>query len=217
MARATSAASQGANSPRLTPLTMSARTACSYLSRFSMMARRNSSGQHVDFEVRGRALEFFQRVMQMGADDRAQLFGDREGRGTRRLRRRQHAVDGAVLAEEQQFVLAGEIVIQIARRQVGFLRDVAHAGGGDAAAAEYPRRRAQDVQPPRLAFAPHALRGGLVRTGIQNLNHGSNLIPGGRRTQPGPASAGKPQIPQFVHLDWCHYTVPAHLLRLPGE
>jgi hypothetical protein len=36
--------------------------------------------------------------------------------------------------------------------------------GGDAAAAEYLRRRAQDVEPPRLVLAPHARRSDFVRT-----------------------------------------------------
>ena len=56
----------------------------------------------------------------------------------------EHAIERAVLAVEQQIVLAVEVVIQVRGRQVRRLGDVAHAGVGEAALAEQLRRGAED-------------------------------------------------------------------------
>ena len=45
-------------------------------------------------------------------------------------------VQRAVLAIEEDFVLALEVVIQVCRREIGGCRDVAHARVGEAALAE---------------------------------------------------------------------------------
>src|SRR5262249_34100481 len=83
-------------------------------------------------------------------------------------------LERALLAIEKDLVLAGEVVVQVPRGEVGFVGDLAHAGRGHPEAAEDARRRAQDGNAPRFALALHALRRGLVRTAIQNLNHCSN-------------------------------------------
>ena len=54
----------------------------------------------------------------------------------RRGERGEQTVERAVLAEKQDLVLAAEVVVQVAGREVGGDRDVAHAGGGEAAVAE---------------------------------------------------------------------------------
>ena len=59
--------------------------------------------------------------------------------------RLEHAVQRPVLAEEEQLLLAAEVVVQVSGRQVGGDRDVAHAGGGEATVAEHPRRGAHDL------------------------------------------------------------------------
>ena len=90
------------------------------------------------------------------------------GSGRRSLRAAASALEqpigGAVLAEEEQLVLAAEVVIQVAGRQVGGDGDVAHAGGGEAARAEDPRRGAHDLHAPGV---------GPFRTTVRKLNHGS--------------------------------------------
>ena len=60
------------------------------------------------------------------------------------------AIDRAILAEEQQFVLAAEVVVKVAWRQIGGDRDVTHAGGGKTADAEDPRGGAHDRDPASL-------------------------------------------------------------------
>jgi hypothetical protein len=54
-------------------------------------------------------------------------------------------VGGAVLTEEQQFVLAAEVVIEIAGRQIGGDADVAHPGRREPAFAKDAGRGAHDL------------------------------------------------------------------------
>src|SRR3979490_2209099 len=100
------------------------------------------------------------------------------GRGARLLHRGEEPLERALLAEEQDLVLAAEVVIQVAGREIGFLGDLAHSRCRETPAAEYARGGAQDREAPRLVLALHALRqGGFVRTEIQYLNHCSNSKP----------------------------------------
>src|SRR6266852_9913830 len=116
--------------------------------------------------------------MNVRAHHRAQAPGAGAGRGARLLHRGQKALERALLAKEQDLVLAAEVVVQVAGRKIGFLGDLAHAGRRETQAAEYARGRAQDLQAPRVVLALDALRqGALVRTPIQNLNHCSNSKP----------------------------------------
>ena len=50
--------------------------------------------------------------------------------------RSEQIVERAVLAEEQQLVLATEVVVEVARRKVGGVGDVPHTGDGEAARAK---------------------------------------------------------------------------------
>ena len=74
----------------------------------------------------------------------AQAFGGRRRRAARRGHGLEHAIERAILAIEQQIVLAVEVVIQVRGRQIRGVRDVAHAGVGEAALAKQPRRGAQN-------------------------------------------------------------------------
>ncbi len=124
----------------------------------------------------------------------APFLGDRQ--------RREQAVQRPVLAEEEQLLLAAEVVIQVPRREVGGDGDVAHAGGGEAAGAEHAGGGAHDFDTAGL---------GAFRTTVRRLNHGSILAePGrarltgsirraahsprvaGQRLQPGPVGVRKP-------------------------
>jgi hypothetical protein len=80
----------------------------------------------------------------------AKASGQRRPIAPGRGEREQQPIRGAVLAEEQQFVLAAEVVIQVAGRQVGRNPDVAHAGRREAALAKHARRRAHDIHLPRF-------------------------------------------------------------------
>src|SRR5712691_2178568 len=142
--------------------------------------------------------------MNVRAHHRAQAPGAGAGRGARLLHRGQKALERALLAKEQDLVLAAEVVVQVAGRKIGFLGDLAHAGRRETQAAEYARGRAQDLQAPRVVLALDALRqGALVRTAIQNLNHCSNSKPLRSRRQLPPKLealdlAGR-RLGQFVH------------------
>ena len=78
--------------------------------------------------------------------------------------RREHAIERAVLAEVEDLVLAAEVVVEVAGRQVGGVGDLAHAGGGEAAGAEHARGGAQDLDPAVV---------GADRTAVRKLNHRS--------------------------------------------
>ena len=101
-------------------------------------------GERVDLEVRGGAFDLVDQAEDVRDGHGADPRGQRAPRFPRRGQRVEQPIRGAVLAEEQELVLAGEIVIQVAEREVGGGGDVAHAGGGEAAGAEDARRRAHD-------------------------------------------------------------------------
>ena len=77
----------------------------------------------------------------------------------RRCDGREHAIERAVLAVEQQVVLAVEVVVEVRGRQVRGVRDVAHAGVGEAALAKQAGRGAQDRVPLAVAAAGARRRG----------------------------------------------------------
>jgi hypothetical protein len=109
--------------------------------------------QHVEFKVRRRALHLVDEAEHVGGGKLPQTIDERTVAAARQLQRRQQTVERPVLAEVEQFVFALEVVIEIARRQIGGDRDLAHAGGGKTAVAEDPRRRPQDRDPPRIGAA----------------------------------------------------------------
>jgi hypothetical protein len=75
----------------------------------------------------------------------AQAAGQRSATLARGGERVEEAIDRSVLTEEEQFVLAAEVVIEVGRREVGGGRDVAHAGRGEATGAEDPRGGTHDL------------------------------------------------------------------------
>ena len=101
-----------------------------------------------DLEVRGRAFDLVDQAEDVGDRQRAQPRRQRRAVAARGHQRLEQPLDRAILAEEQQFVLAAEVVIQVAGRQVGGDCDVAHPGGGEAAGAEDAGRGADDRDPP---------------------------------------------------------------------
>src|SRR6185503_5640530 len=78
--------------------------------------------------------------------------------------RLEQPIERAALAEEEDFVLAAEVVIEIRRREVGGDGDLAHPGGGKAAGAEDAGGGAHDRDPAAV---------GASRTAVRKLNHRS--------------------------------------------
>jgi hypothetical protein len=80
-----------------------------------------------------------------------QAIGQRPRRIAARLGQRfEQPIERSVLAEEEDLVLAAEVMIEIGGREVGRDRDLAHAGGGKAAGAEDTRGGAHDVEAPAV-------------------------------------------------------------------
>jgi hypothetical protein len=122
--------------------------------------------QGVDLEVSGGPFEAVDETEHVRDGERAEARGERapilragRARGGQRVEK---AVQGAVLAEEEQLFLAAEVVIQVAGRQVSGDGDVAHAGGAEAAGAKHGGGGAHDVDAARL---------GAFRTAVRKLNH----------------------------------------------
>jgi hypothetical protein len=107
--------------------------------------------QRVDFEMGGRPFDFVEQAQHVRGRHLAQPIGERPRAIALRVGQRlEQAIERAALAEEQDLVLAAEIVIEIAGREVGRDRDLAHAGGGKAAGAEDAGGGAHDVDAPRI-------------------------------------------------------------------
>ena len=123
-------------------------------------------GQRVDLEVRRRSFDLRDEAQRVANGELAQTLGERAPIAFGGGQRRQQPVQRSILAEEEDLVLAAEVVIEVRGRQVGGDRDVSHAGGREAAAAEDLRSRAQDVDAAAL---------GADRTTVRKLNHRSIL------------------------------------------
>ena len=101
--------------------------------------------QSVDLEMRGGAFDFVHEAEDVGDRHVAQAVRERPSIPARGGQRAQQPIDRTVLAEEEELVLAAEVVIQVAGREIGCNRDVAHARVGEPARAEDARRRAHDL------------------------------------------------------------------------
>ena len=123
-------------------------------------------GQRVDLEMRGGPFDLGDQAEGVADGEVAQTLGQGPAIALRGRERRQQPIQRPVLAEEEDFVLAAKVVIEVRGGQVGGDRDVAHAGGGEAAVPEDLRRRAQNVHPARV---------GTNRTTVRKLNHRSIL------------------------------------------
>ena len=85
--------------------------------------------------------------MQVEVDDCAEFFAGRlSSLATSFLEIGDQAVEGAVLSEEEDFVFAAEIVVEVGRGEVGGGGDFAHASFSEAASAEFAAGGAEDFQ-----------------------------------------------------------------------
>src|SRR6266849_1736788 len=95
------------------------------------------------------SFHFVEHAAQMRDDDKAQ---PRRGAGSHAaslFERGDHAVQGAVLAKEEDFVLSVEVVVEVARRKSGSLGDITHTGFRKATITKLSPCGAQDLQSPR--------------------------------------------------------------------
>ena len=99
----------------------------------------------VDLEVGRGSFELVDEAQDVCGRQIVQAIGQRPAVASRRGERGDQAVERSVLAEEEQLVLAAEVVVQVAGREIGGDRNVAHPGGGKPARAEHARRRAHDL------------------------------------------------------------------------
>ena len=85
--------------------------------------------------------------MQVEVDDCAEFFAcGLASRPPRFFQIGDQAVEGAVLAEEKDFVFAAEIVVEVGGGEVGGGGDFAHAGFSEAARAEFAAGSAEDYE-----------------------------------------------------------------------
>src|SRR5205809_3323128 len=86
--------------------------------------------QGIHLEMRGRTLDIIEQTEDVRRRERPETVGQRTGSLARRSERRQQSIERPVLAEEENLVLAAEVVIEVAWRQVCRDGDLAHPGGG---------------------------------------------------------------------------------------
>jgi hypothetical protein len=112
--------------------------------------RAEPAGEGVDLEVGGRPFDFVQEAQDVRLCELTKP-GDERTFGAARLGERvQQVIERAVLTEKQQLVLAAKVVVEVARRQVGFDGDLAHAGGGEAPGAKDAGGRSQNADAPGI-------------------------------------------------------------------
>ena len=108
-------------------------------------ARAETWRKRVDLEVRRRTLDFVEQAEDVRDGQIAKARRQRTAIPPRLFQRAQQTIGGAILTEEEEFVLPAEVVVQVAWREVRGDGDVAHAGGGEPALAEHARRGAHDL------------------------------------------------------------------------
>jgi len=111
-------------------------------------ARPQARREGIDLEVRARPLDLVEQTEDVRDGHVAQPRTERSAAGPRRGERVEQAIQRAVLTEEEDLVLAAEVVIQVAGREGRGVGDLPHARGGEAARAEDARRRPHDLDAP---------------------------------------------------------------------
>src|SRR5439155_14137966 len=109
-----------------------------------------AGGKRLHFEVRGRSLDIGNQAEDVPDRERMQALAQRAARGGGRTQRAKEPIERSVLAEEEELVLAAEVVIQVGGGEIGGDGDVTHAGAGEAAPAKDLRGGAEDLDPARF-------------------------------------------------------------------
>ena len=106
--------------------------------------------QGVDLEVRRGAFDLVEQAQDVGDREVVEPRAEGAARTARARQRRQQPVQRPRLAEEEQLVLAAEVVVQIAGGERGGPRDVAHARRRETHLAERARGGPEDLDPPGI-------------------------------------------------------------------
>src|SRR5947208_14473757 len=112
--------------------------------------------------MRCRTLDFIEYASQMRDNYHAQLDCRSGSHAASFVKCFDHAIQRIVLAEEENVVLASEVVVKICRGKRSSRGNVAHAGLGKSAHAKLFPRSAQDFQAPRKV-APSKMAVSLTR------------------------------------------------------
>src|SRR5713226_494434 len=110
-----------------------------------LQSARQRGGQ----EVRRGSLDFIEHAGQVRHDHGMKFFRGSDAQAADFPQRCEQAVQGAVLTEEKDFVLAAKIVIEVGRGEVRGGGDVAHAGFKKAARAKLAAGRAENLKSAR--------------------------------------------------------------------
>jgi hypothetical protein len=142
--------------------------------------------QRVELEVRRRPLHVLDQATHVLGGQGAQANGDRPlavpgsgGVG-------EEPIEGAVLTEVEDLVLAGEVVVEVGGGEVRSHRDLPHAGGGKSHLLKDARGGGKDLRAPRLGSP---LPTPLLRTAVRSSNHCSIVGDGRPEGQGEPAAA----------------------------
>ena len=126
--------------------------------------------ERVHFEVSGGPLHFADNDGHVADSEAAKAVGERRCALAGGRQRRQQPIERLVLAEVEAFFFAAEVVIQVAEREVGGDRNLAHSRCRKPAAPEDAGGGSQDR---------HATGMCADRTAVRKLNHGSIISPDG--------------------------------------
>jgi hypothetical protein len=118
--------------------------------------RAQPGRQGIHLEVGRRSLDFVHETSHMCHGQGVETAGERGGVPACGRQRLQQPIERAVLTEEQELVLAAEVVIEVAGREVGGHGDLAHPRGGEPSRPEDVCGRAQDLDATRVGAALRA-------------------------------------------------------------
>jgi len=117
----------------------------------------------VDLQMRRRSLHIVDEAPHVGVSEAAEPDRQRTVGALRAGERLEEAIERAVLAEEEDLLLAAKVVVQIPGGEIGGVGDLAHAGGGEAVRAEDAGGGTQDLDPPRVRAAADASGAGTAK------------------------------------------------------
>ena len=121
----------------------------------------------------GGAFDFVEQAVQVEEDDCAKFFAcGLRSHAASSLEIGDQAIEGVVLAEEEDFVFAAEIVIEVGRGEIGGSGDFAHAGFGEAPRAKFATGGAQNLEAASEVAALEAgdAHGDRMACGVAGVN-----------------------------------------------
>ena len=113
-------------------------------------ARSQTRREGVHLEVRSRSLHLVDEAEDVRDGHVAEAARQRPPLPPGGRQRVEEPIHRAVLAEEQQLVLAAKVVIEVAGGEIRGHGDVAHAGGGEPARAKHAGGGAHDLHAPGI-------------------------------------------------------------------